>query len=84
MVRLLMRAGMPTLTIAVMRISTIRVVIELDPESNPISGTLQQEPDDEPTRFAGWLQLTQALESIRQSPTGRAARLGAGEPPNPQ
>lgn len=76
-----MRGGIRTSTIAVMLSSTIRLVIELDPGSDPISGTLQPQPDGEPTRFAGWLQLTQALESIRQSRTG-AARTDPGQAPN--
>jgi hypothetical protein len=60
------------------------MLIELDPECDPISGTLQPQPDGEPTRFTGWLQLTQALESMRQSPTRKGACQGSGEPPNPQ
>jgi hypothetical protein len=84
MVGRLMRTGMPTFRIAVMPFSTIRVLIELDPECDPISGTLQPQPDGEPTHFTGWLQLTQALESMRQSPTHDRARHGRGEPPNPR
>ena len=80
MVESLMPAGTPTFTIVIMPFSTIRLVIELDPEWDPISGTVQQEPDGEPTPFTGWLQLTQTLESMRQSPIAPSPRLGPEAP----
>ena len=48
---------------------TIQLVIVLDPTIGPISGTFQQQPGGASTRFHGWLQLTEALEAIRQAAT---------------
>jgi hypothetical protein len=38
-------------------------LIELDPEAEPISGAVQQQPDGANTLFHGWLQLTETLEA---------------------
>jgi hypothetical protein len=47
--------------------STIRVLMELDPDRQPIAGTVQQQPTGPTTTFHGWLQLSQLLEAIRTS-----------------
>ncbi|MBV9424790.1 MAG: hypothetical protein JOZ98_17900 [Solirubrobacterales bacterium] len=79
-----MRATTPLFTIAAMTNSTIRLVIELDLDSDPISGTLQPQPDGETTQFAGWLQLTQALETARRSTISNTARACPGDLPQAQ
>jgi hypothetical protein len=64
-----------------MRPTTIRVVIELDPAAEPISGMLTQH-DGRTTAFHGWLALTEALEASRHDgsavpePPGRPLPLG--------
>jgi hypothetical protein len=63
----------PSSTIAAMPPSKIRLIIELDPDVDPISGTLQQ-PHTDPAPFSGWLQLAETLETIRRAP--------GHEPPN--
>lgn len=59
---------------------TIRVLIELESGVEPINGTLQEQPDGEITPFTGWLQLTQALETVRRSPAG-SGHEGAARTP---
>jgi hypothetical protein len=46
---------------------TTQVLIEIDPGSDPITGALRQHPVGDRQRFNGWLQLAQALETIRRS-----------------
>lgn len=60
----LMRRAMPQPTIASMSAPRIRVLLELDPDHDPIAGVLQQPPGADAKPFTGWLQLTQLLEAI--------------------
>ncbi|MBV8991236.1 MAG: hypothetical protein JO372_21980 [Solirubrobacterales bacterium] len=76
-----MRATTPLLTIAVMPTATIQLVIELEIDSDPISGTLQPQPDGEATPFTGWLQLTQALEAVRRPTISNTAHVCPGDLP---
>jgi hypothetical protein len=46
--------------------ATIRLVIELDPAAEPISGMLTRD-DGQITAFQGWLALTEALEASRHA-----------------
>jgi hypothetical protein len=46
---------------------TTHVLIEIDPGHDPIAGVLRQQPAGDLQRFNGWLQLAQALETIRRS-----------------
>jgi hypothetical protein len=57
----------------------IRLLLELDPTAEPITGTLHEQPDGASTHFHGWLSLTQALEAARRresQDTGRGQRRG--------
>ncbi|MBV8998361.1 MAG: hypothetical protein JO304_04830 [Solirubrobacterales bacterium] len=45
----------------------ILVLIELEPGTEPITGNLQQPSSGDRKQFTGWLQLTQLLETIRNS-----------------
>jgi hypothetical protein len=43
----------------------IPVLLELDPDHEPIAGVLRQPPGTDAKPFTGWLELTQLLEAIR-------------------
>jgi hypothetical protein len=47
--------------------TTIRLLIELQVAAAPIAGTIRPQPAGRPESFTGWLQLTQAIETIRRS-----------------
>jgi len=63
----LTRYGAPGSTIDQMSSPKIQVLIELEPGTEPITGTLQQPSSGDRNQFTGWLQLTQLLEAIRSS-----------------
>jgi hypothetical protein len=46
--------------------SSVSVALHLDPASDPISGSVVY-PDGRKLAFAGWIELTAALEQARQS-----------------
>ena len=57
---------------------TIHLVIELEPDREPIAGVLRSR--DVPTRaFDGWLELASAIEDARHC----AAPAARGTPPEP-
>jgi hypothetical protein len=64
-----MRTPTPAARITRMPPTTIRVVIELDPAAEPISGMLTQD-DGQTMAFHGWLALTEALEASRHAAPG--------------
>jgi hypothetical protein len=52
----------------------IRLMLELEPDHEPIQGKLT-EPDAQPTPFRGWLALTALIEAARtKTATSNAAR----------
>jgi hypothetical protein len=60
-----MRPAKPRPTIAAMSAPRIPVLLELDPDHEPIVGVLRQPPGTDAKPFTGWLELTQLLEAIR-------------------
>jgi hypothetical protein len=46
---------------------TIQLLIELDASAEPIAGTVQRGPEGDGVHFHGWLELTQAIETIRRT-----------------
>jgi hypothetical protein len=60
-----------------MSASTIRLVIELDPTVEPITGTPER-PGGLVKHFHGWLALTEAVEASRRA--GSEAALDAEAP----
>jgi len=51
--------------------TTIRLLVELEPDTNPISGTYSL-GDADPVDFVGVLELLSAIESTRAAEIGRA------------
>jgi hypothetical protein len=52
-----------------------RLSLELEPDTEPITGRLQSENGDN-WRFTGWLELTRALEQARADVDNERARGG--------
>jgi hypothetical protein len=57
---------------------TLRLVIDLDPMAEPITGTLSS-ADGPALAFRGWLALTEAVEASRRA----AQAASPGEHPTP-
>lgn len=57
----------------------VRLMVEIDPNSKPISGTVAGPDHAAPREFFGWLELTEALEAARisQNPVAPSADGGA-------
>jgi hypothetical protein len=60
--------------------ATARVVLELEPEGEPIRGSISS-PCHSDGRFHGWLELADALETARRS--GREVVAPDVRVPNP-
>lgn len=54
-----------------------RIVVVLEPGAGPIAGSVE-DPDGEPRRFAGWLELCALLEEERAAGQERAAQGDTG------
>jgi len=46
----------------------VRLMVEIDPNSKPISGTITSPGEAASREFCGWLELTEALEGARMAP----------------
>jgi hypothetical protein len=55
--------------------TTIRLLVELEPDTNPISGTYSL-GDAEPVDFVGVLELLSAIESTRAAGRNRDQETG--------
>jgi hypothetical protein len=64
---MLMRCSPGASRITAMAQTTIRLLIELQLAAAPIAGTIQPQPNGQSEPFTGWLQLTQAIETLRRS-----------------
>jgi len=50
----------------------VRLIVEIDPNSKPISGTITSPGEAASREFCGWLELTEALEGARILPNSAA------------
>jgi hypothetical protein len=55
----------------------IDVNLSIDVESDPISGYVQAGADPAPQPFTGWVELSGAIESVRERTPDSAEALGA-------
>lgn len=56
----------------------VRVALDLEPDADPIRGTLQQEGEP-PRSFWGWLELASLLERVRTSGVSESLLVGRGK-----
>jgi hypothetical protein len=56
---------------------TVHIELWIDPDSEPISGRVVAE-DGEREEFAGWVELTAAIETARQQLSGATPRSAEG------
>jgi hypothetical protein len=56
----------------VMANRSVNVSLSIDLESDPISGFMSGDVDQEPRRFSGWVELAGAIEDVRIRRAGGA------------
>ena len=59
--------------------SSLRVVLDLDPLSEPIRGRVAAEGDGNPQAFSGWIELSSLIEQMRAAADTEGADY---EPPD--
>lgn len=60
---------------------SVNVSLSIDLESDPISGFVRAEVDQEPRRFSGWVELAGAIEDVRVWRAGGAGAETLGSMP---